>query len=245
MIRVLVLEDNKTSLDILKNIVKNVSEDIEVLEADSLTAAKELLKKNTDKINAFLLDINLDENDDNNNDGIIFAKEIRGINAYAFTPIVMITSIANLELKAYRELHCYQYILKPYDSKEIEKLMKDVLFQSGASVQSSIVVKKDGINYKILTKNIMYVSAVTRGVCMTLVSQNRQGYEDMIIPYLSIKQLMDKLPKDEFIQCHRMYVVNKEYVDYIDHVNRVIRMSNSYELEIGVTYKNEIKKQIG
>lgn len=245
MIRVLVVEDNKDSLNILTNILSKISEDIKVLTATSMKEAEEILKNNTGKMNAFLLDINLDENDENNNDGIVFAKKVRTFKEYAFTPIVMITSLANLELQSYREFHCYQYILKPYEASEIEKLMKDVLFQAGASVESSIVVKKDGINYKILCKNIICITAVTRGVKLTLVSQNKQGFEEMTVPYLSIRQLMEKLPKEEFIQCHRMFVFNKNYVDNIDYVNRIIMLTNSIELEIGVTYKNEIKKQIG
>ena len=63
----------------------------------------------------------------------------------------------------------------------------------------------------------------------------------MKIPYLSIKQILAKLPEEQFIQCHRMYVVNRSYIDYVDIVNRIIRMKGSQEVEIGVTYKTEIR----
>ena len=62
-----------------------------------------------------------------------FAREVRNDSRYVFTPVIMITSLASLELAAYRELHCYQYILKPYQREEIEKLIQKVLFQTGES----------------------------------------------------------------------------------------------------------------
>ncbi len=75
-----------------------------------------------------LLDINLDMNDKEDISGITFAREVRMRREYAFTPIVMITSLANMELTAYRELHCYQYLIKPYNEKDIEKLAGKLLF---------------------------------------------------------------------------------------------------------------------
>lgn len=52
---------------------------------------------------------------------------------------------------------------------------------------------------------------------------------------------MEKLPEGQFVQCHRMYVVNRSFIDYVDIVNRIIRMKNLQEVEIGVTYKTEIR----
>lgn len=244
MVRVLILEDNKESLKAITAMVRQVSEEIEVLPADSVLKAQSYLEQETDRINAFFLDINLDEKNEYDIGGIEFARIVRSHKAHAFTPIVMITSIANLELQAYRELHCYQYILKPYQQDAIEKLIRDVLFQAGGSIEESVTVKKDGINYKITCRHIICVKAITRGVELTLASQNGKGVEVMSVPYLTIHKLLEQLPEDIFIQTHRMYVVNKEYIDYIDYVNRVIKLKNGIEVEIGVTYKNEVKKRI-
>ena len=81
----------------------------------------------------------------------------------------------------------------------------------------------------------MYLYAIPRGVCLVLKK------ETMKVPYLSIKQIMEKLPEGQFVQCHRMYVVNRSFIDYVDIVNRIIRMKNLQEVEIGVTYKTEIR----
>lgn len=238
MINILLLEDNVQSLNVLKKIVESVSAEITTVAVSSLEEAREALMQKHQTFQAFLLDINLNVEDEADESGIVLAKEIRRHKQYAFTPIVMITSIANLELQAYRELHCYQYILKPYQQQEIVKLIHKLLFQTGESIDASIVVKKDGINYKLLCKDIIYVQAIPRGVSIRLAK------EEMKVPYLSIKQLMEKLPTDQFIQCHRMYVVNQDYIEYVDMVNGMIKLQNDEQVEIGVTYKNEVRSRL-
>lgn len=244
MIRVLILEDNKKSLQAITAMVKQVSAQIEVLPADSVLKAQAYLDETQQRIHAFLLDINLDAGNEDDQGGIEFARKVRRYKAYAFTPIVMITSVANLELQAYRELHCYQYILKPYQPEDVEKLIKDVLFQAGGSVQQSITVKKDGINYKIVCSRIICIKAITRGIELTLLSKNGKDVETMTIPYLTIHKLKEQLPEDMFIQTHRMFVVNKEHIEAVDYVNRFIQMKHQITVEIGVTHRNEIKNRI-
>lgn len=235
MTKIMILEDSMDSLMALTAMIKKISKDIAVVPVESLEKARAALQDEANLFQAFLLDINLDEQDMEDASGMEFARQVRNDVRYAFTPLVMITSIANLELPAYRELHCYQYILKPYDEEEIEKLIHKVLFQTGESKEPFVLVKKEGVNYKIYCKDIVYLYAISRGICLVLQK------ETMKIPYLSIKQILEKLPEGQFIQCHRMYVVNRSYIDYVDIVNRIIRMKGSQEVEIGVTYKTEIR----
>ncbi len=93
-----------------------------------------------------------------------------------------------MELSAYRELHCYQYLIKPYNEADIEQLVGKLLFlsQQGETRERFVMVKKDGVNYKLFCKDIICIRAVTRGVCFVLAK------EEMRVPYLSIKQLMEK-----------------------------------------------------
>ena len=60
-------------------------------------------------------------------------------------------------------------------------------------------------------------------------------------PYVTLRQMLLKMPKGMFAQCHRMYAVNKNEVEYYDTVNRIIRIKNCPDtVEIGVTYKSVI-----
>lgn len=241
MTRILILEDSKDCLNAITVMVERVSSHVRAVPVNSLEEARAALKDTAQPpFQAFLLDINLDMDNSDDISGIIFAREVRMRKEYAFTPIVMITSLANMELTAYRELHCYQYLVKPYNEEDIQKLVGKLLFlsQQGETREDFVVVRKDSVNYKLFCKDIICIKAVPRGVNFVLIK------EEMKVLYLSIKQLMEKLPSDKFLQVHRMCVVNQDYIDYVDTVNGLIRMKNGEQVEIGITYKNEIRKKM-
>lgn len=240
MTRILILEDNRDCLDAITAMVKKVSDKVDAVPVNSLEEARAALGSAQQPFQAFLLDINLNIEDNEDISGIDFAREVRAKKEYAFTPIVMITSLANMELTAYRELHCYQYLVKPYNEEDVEKLVAKLLFIShqGETRDEYVIVKKEGVNYKLFCKDIICIRSVTRGVCFELVKG------EMTVPYISIKQLLEKLPEDKFIQVHRMWVVNQDYIDYVDTVNGVIRLKNGGQVEIGVTYKSDVRRKL-
>ena len=241
MTRILILEDSKDCLNAVTVMVEKVSGHVCAVPVNSLEEARAALNDGTQPpFQAFLLDINLDIDDKDDISGITFAREVRMKKEYAFTPIIMITSLANMELTAYRELHCYQYLVKPYNEEDIQKLIGKLLFlsQQGETRDAFVVVRKDGINYKLFCKDIVCIKAIPRGVDFVLLK------EDLKVLYLSIRQLLEKLPSDKFLQVHRMCVVNQDYIDYVDTVNGLISMKSGEQVEIGITYKNEVKKKL-
>lgn len=151
----------------------------------------------------------------------------------------MVTSIASLEMTSFREIHCYQYIVKPYDRKTVEDVIQKIVMHDKIAEEKYIIVKKNGINYKIKCDAIQYVQAITRGVQIKLTK------ETVKVPYLTIKEFMKKVDLEDFIQCHRMYVVNKKHIVSIDVVNRMIELEDKNMVEIGVTYKDKIKDFVG
>ena len=240
MIRILILEDQEISRKALKEMILSIGGpgQIVVDEAASFSMAKNLIESDVN-YSAFFLDINLDEAKADDMSGMEIASFIRGYIKYELTPIIMVTSIASMEMEAYRRLHCYQYLVKPYMKIDVENVVKKLLALQNVKEEKSIVVKKDGINYRIKCNAIVFVKAVPRGVCLYLKK------EVMKVPYLTIVKLMEQLDKYEFIQCHRMFVVNKKYIDNIDYVNRMIKMEYYDEnIEIGGTYKNHLKEML-
>lgn len=236
MAGILILEDDTVSRGALVSMLGKLGKEVQVDAAADLQSAEELLEsgKNYD---LFLLDVNLDKEDQEDASGLIFAEKVRKVMRYELTPIVMLTSVGSLEIEAYRKIHCYQYILKPYEETEVCEVVKRILAHTRSLEKPYIIVKKNGINYKILCEDIVFCKAIPRGVCFYLKE------EQMEVPYLSIRQLLDKLPKQGFIQCHRMFVVNHAYVRYYDLVNQMIQMEGYPDkIDIGVTYKAEVRR---
>lgn len=238
MTHVLILEDDMESLKALRTILTDYSDDICVHTSSSYCEAKKLLDENI-RYGLFLLDVNLNGDDHEDIGGILFAKEIREQFCYTFTPIVMVTAIGAMEIQAYRELHCYQYIMKPFQREQVIEVARKVLEKEKQEKPSVIVVKKDGINYQIKCENIRYIEAIHRGIRIHM----KNG--DWEIPYIGLKQILKKIPEGMFLQCHRMFAVNKQEVEYYDTVNRVIKLKDCKDtVEIGVTYKSEIGRLI-
>ena len=236
MTTVLILEDCKESITALATIMKEYSEDIHVLFAYSIIEAQTHLMKDQ-LVDIFLLDINLDRNNESDQSGLTFAKKIREISQYAFTPIVFITSIAELELVSYRETQCYSYLTKPYDKESVLHILEKVINSAHPEEAQRITVKKNGVNYRIKANDVLCIEAIPRGIRLYLQD------ESLELKYTSIKQILEKLPEDLFVQCHRMYVVNVNAIDYVDTVNRMIQVKGvKLLIEIGVTYKTEMRR---
>ncbi len=119
----------------------------------------------------------------------MFAREIRERFEYTFTPIVMVTAIGNMEMQAYRELHCYQYIMKPFHREQVEEVVQKVLEKESREKPPVIVVKKDGINYQLKCEDIRYLEAIPRGTRLHLVTENWD------VPYVTLRQMLLKMPK--------------------------------------------------
>ncbi|KSV58903.1 LytR/AlgR family response regulator transcription factor [Acetivibrio ethanolgignens] len=234
--RILILEDQTESRNALIEIIKSISEEIEVTAIASEKEAIAALSCDRE-YSLFLLDINLDTTRLSDTSGMNVARKIRKLHCYEFTPIVFVTSILSLELQSYRELQCYRYITKPFDRTEVAAIIEKVLLHSlEQREEASVTIKKDGINYKLSCDDILFIQAISRGVRLVLKT------EELAVRYLTLKQLLPKLPQDEFLQCHRMYIVNQRYIEYVDTVNRMIKIRGSKEpVEIGVTYKTQIR----
>ncbi|WP_312103834.1 LytTR family DNA-binding domain-containing protein [Lachnoclostridium sp.] len=236
MTSVLILEDCKQNAEALGAIIKESKLGLHALFAYNYNEAINILKSEV-KISLFLLDINLDSFEKENKQGLLFAKKIREIPSYAFTPIVFITSIAELELLSYRETQCYSYLVKPYEKNQVLGLLSKLAMKETPMKREQLTVKKAGVNYRIHIEDIICVEAIPRGVSLYLKE------ETLDVKYLTIKQLLEKLPSEQFLQCHRMFVVNTDYIDYVDTVNQMIRLNGIHKtIEIGITYKSNMRR---
>lgn len=239
MINILILEDQKESREALEKMIASYGSEGEIdIDFAATFMEAEALLNNNKTYNGFFIDINLDIHNQDDQSGIEFARLLRTNRKYEFTPVIMVTSIASLEMTAFREIHCYQYIVKPYDRQTVEEVIRKIIMHDKVAEEKNIIVKKDGINYRIKCDAIQYVQAVTRGVMFKMTK------ESIKIPYMTIKEFMTKVEPEDFVQCHRMYVVNKKHVKFFDVVNRIIKLEDGSQVEIGITYKDKIKKII-
>ncbi len=121
MKNILIVEDKEIHRKTLMKLLEGI-EDIQVFVAATVEEAYVISMENT--IHLFLVDIILNTDVRGDVSGLKFVETIRGIHKYKFSPLIFITSLEDPELYAYKELHCFGYIEKPFNPKEVINMVK-------------------------------------------------------------------------------------------------------------------------
>lgn len=234
--RVLILEDQISTLEWLKSIVETCA-DAEILTADNAASAYKLALDLT--IDLFLVDIILEPDIMRDSSGLKFVDDMRGIDKYAFTPVIFITSLEDSRLYTYEALHCYGYIEKPFDENKVRTLVKKSLDFPGCDrSRKMLYFRKDGIILAADRDAIVYAEMVHQQLYLHTTEERF-----MHVPYMTLKQIMEQLDSPDIIQCSRNTIVNVSYVVNVDIPNRMIQLKSGFgQVEIGLSYKKHIKE---
>ena len=238
MKKVLILEDKKENLSLLVNIIQGMQKEIEVYQTTQAGEAYQIALEKT--VDVFLLDIVLKPESFGDMSGMVFADRIRQVEKYKFTPIIFLTALGDPELHAYKELHCYGYLTKPYNKEKLTKLLGEALtFEQHKEENRNIYFKKDGIFFAKKMQDIVYIKSSAGKMFIKTTK------DELEISYKSNSQVLKELDSDNFIKCNRSVVVNKDYIASIDSTNRYIELKNGYgTLEIGAILKKDFLKEI-
>lgn len=226
MAKVIIVEDDLRIAEGLKNIVMSINEDIEVTITGYANVALEKSAKST--YDLFLLDIQLLDYS-----GLELAKEIRKIDKYKLTPIVFITAIPTKELLAFKQIHCYDYIIKPFSEKEVKETLS-TLINYGIEKEEYINFKLKSYTYRVRLDDIIYFEVVHRKVKVVTIN------EQFELSHYTLKSLEEELTSD-FVRCHKGFIINSNYISSIDKVNNLINLECTEDMiPIGRKYKDNL-----
>ena len=235
---ILILEDNAREMEHLVKIVAKMELEITVKCASNLEQAYHMAMENT--IDVFILDIILEPRVSGDASGVKFADNIRGVERYRFTPIIFTTSLEDPNLYAYSDIHCYSYIEKPYDTDIVCAVITEALNmpleeQGG----DNLYYKSRGSLHKLSKDQIIYIENNRSGRVVHTTSDER------FMAYKPCKKILAELGSEKFVQCNRYVIVNKDFIDTVDSVNRYITLRGCKEpLEIGVVYKKSFLRDV-
>ena len=239
--RVLVVEDDLMTQELIKEQLKNF-ESLEVIgSADSLLSAKKMIEEKDPEI--IFLDIDL--NGASAFDLIPYVK--------ATCKIVFITASPSQAVKAF-EVNATDYILKPISMERLNKTVSKITDQmndgeeegdhsndnSMFKLDQMIMVNAEHKMVLIKVKDINYISAYGNYTKVFLEDGK------MYVTYGSIKNWMSRLPKDAFFQIHRSTIVNLLNVVKIDKwtndTGRMYLKKVDDPFEISRNFFSELKK---
>ena len=129
---------------------------------------------------------------------------------------------------------------KPYDADRVSRIIREALNSPKRKVvNNNIFFRKEGILYKKKISEIVYIENSRNKRIIHSVN------DDLELPYKPCKAILEELNSNKFVQCSRYAIVNKDYIDSIDTVNRFIKLKGRKEqVEIGVILKNKFLGEV-
>lgn len=232
MKRIMIIEDEKTIRDHLVATANSIDGSVKVYEAEAAAVALEVAQKYD--ISAFFIDIQLTDYN-----GLELAKQLRKIKRYQFVPMVFITAMPTRELEAFKQIHCYDYLIKPYTQEQLEEVFKSIMMDYIESKEEDkLCLEFRGYNQLVPYKTIVYFEYARRKILIKTEDEEIEYY------HVPLKRFKEQLPK-YFLQIHQSYIVNKNHIEKIDFSNRTITMRSTENLlPIGRSYKKEVGEYI-
>lgn len=231
-IKILAVEDDPIYAESLTLIVKDLGYEL-VGIVDNAVAALQLLEETTPDL--LLMDIEI-------NDRISGIELAARITSNRRIPIIYVTAFKDKEVFDQAKLTSPKaYIIKPYDARSLQSAIElaifsshvpDLTVQQPEAMGDTFYIKDNNRMVKIRLRDIQLVE-VDEKYCFIITGQRRY------VINMRLKDLLEKLPREDFIQVHRSFVVRKsaiEEVNFGEHTLKVIEKT----IPIGKTYKEHL-----
>lgn len=219
---ILIIEDEPMALRYLIKIVEDCSPlECHVFGYTNLREAFDCMKHR--KISLFIVDIMLDQSE-HNREGYQFIEEMRNDEEYRHVPVIFVTGLEEPRAQAYKDLHCFGYIQKPYDVDEIHRMVKKCLNYRPVEGKAKLHLKKDGIHILFDADQIVYVRIVGKNLFVKVQGKSLCQYG-----YLTMKEITEQLKTESMITCGKGLLVNGRYMDRLDQKSRMLYLKDDAE----------------
>lgn len=224
----IIVDDEPPATRILENYISKVHflEKTAVFN-DSLKALEFL---NTQAVDVIFLDIQMPQLTGLQISKII-SKDIK---------VIFTTAYPDFALEGF-ELNAVDYLLKPIAFERFYQAVSKLNSNSKTETSNNnssdfIFIKTDGKNkfHKLFLDDVLYIESLQNYVCIHTAKQQ-------IVTHSSLKNIIESLPGNNFIQVHKSYAISLKQIESTDSFSVFI---NAKELPIGATYKDSFFEQI-
>jgi two-component system, LytTR family, response regulator len=226
MINCVIIDDEQPAINVLKKYISRLP-NLKLLgtETNPLEGIEIIKKERPDVV---FLDIQMDEMN-----GIEVMKRIGDI-----TRVVFCTAYSEFAVTSY-EMDAVDYLMKPIDFNRFVKSVQrvtDLIAHQPSSfteplVNDYIFIKagQRGKMLKIDFDDIDYVEAMNNYIAFHRGNQKT-------LAYLTMKELEERLPGNEFMRVHKSYIVALGQISSMEN-NELILKKNSGRIPIGANYR--------
>lgn len=189
-IRIYILEDEIITQELLKQTLEDLNYSICGMSTDATTALKEIEELRPDLA---LLDIKVDGKET----GIWLGNQLD-------IPIIYLTAYNdNKTIKNAVDTNPMGYLVKPFNAKDLYIAVE--LAVSKLKSKPQIVVKEKDKNIFIYEKDILFAKKEDQYLILYLKNSEK-------LIRCNMKDFLEMLSSRSFLQVHRSYVVNKDYM---------------------------------
>lgn len=215
MYSIILVEDDSMQREILKTMILSTYKSIKIYEADSESAALNIIEKND--INMFLVDISLKESS-----GLDLAIKIRGIPKYEFSQLVFLTTHIDYMLQAFKQVHCYDYILKPYNKNDVQAMLNKLINNEIKNTNDDLkeynnkefIIKiKNSIFVRVKINDILFIEVKGRDCEINTISGTYKYIN------IGLKKVLEIIDCEYIVQSHKGFAVNKNYIFKIEKID--------------------------
>ncbi|MBC8755285.1 response regulator transcription factor [Kordia sp. YSTF-M3] len=241
MANICIVEDDQNHAYALQEKVKAIGHTVLKISA---TFEEALLAIKTNKPDVILLDINLK----NENDGIQLAHAIK---SFSTIPIIYTTAlIASDIIEKAVQIHPSGYLVKPIEKETLKATIELALQQQSQSISNAkeeVITQENTtfltvrVGYKLRKINLKEIKflKITSKNYVTLVDKDDKEFQLRN----SLKALMKTL-NSHFIQVHRLYGINLNYILHIDEKEQMLCLQERIHIPIGRTFKEDLYKKL-
>lgn len=129
-------------------------------------------------------------------------------------------------------------LIPPYTpdriGKALSRVERDYTERMEDEDGDCLVVTANNVSYRLPYSRILYLEAQEKKLC---IWANRQ----CIRVRISMNQVEELLPKDQFVRCHRSYIVNMTVIRQVDFTNMLITLTSGDSIPVSRSLKNAVK----
>lgn len=173
-------------------------------------------------VDLIFLDINMPESD-----GIEFYKKLPNPVSVIFT-----TAYSEFAVEGFN-VNAADYLLKPFSKERFCEAVQKVVQKQNPTGQNYLLLRVGYELYKIDLDQILFIQALDDYVQFVLSNGKK------LISKTAMKEIMNRLPKNEFIRIHRSYIVSVKHISIIQ--NKSVRIAD-FTLPVGDTYRENLTK---
>ena len=195
---ILIVGDCNIQANIMKEMIIQVIPNVVIYIATDYDYALNISKKH--KINLFFLDTILKKRA-----GIKLAQRLRDYEEYSLTWIVFVSACSQDMLKAFKEVNCYDFIIKPFEKNKIQNIAIKLLGCQGSKLVNKIYYSFDTAeNKKVkIKKEDIYFIATENRKCIihTKIGQ-------YVTQKKSLDTVISEIRMENLIRSHKSFAVN-------------------------------------